>query len=117
MRKKRQRQLECLCSYEGRLKKIVSALLASADAIDQESQYLLCVQDRQWSRKLAEACTDLVLLGDNLAVIESYARLGKVGLTRNELLKSLDAAEKLLGELREIRERATTLGQSNLDAL
>ena len=82
----------------------LSELMARADDADQESKYLGEKLNAEVSEKLSRICSELVLLGDAVRVIESRLESNEIGHAKRDLLISLGAAKKISREIHEVRE-------------
>lgn len=87
-----------------RLQNAISELMARANEVDQESKYLQGGLDLALSRRLEQACSDLVVLGDAVKVIEARIEQRELKLAKDDLLISLGAADKIRSQINEIRE-------------
>lgn len=88
----------------GRLQSAVTELLARADEADQESKYLRKGLHPELSRRLSKACSELVVLGDKVKLIENRLAKKDTAHAGHEIIKTLDKANRLSSEIREIRE-------------
>jgi hypothetical protein len=96
--------IEDLQRKSARLRDALSELMARADDADQESKYLGEKLNTEVSEKLSRICSDLVLLGDAVRVIESRLQSNEIGHAKKDLLISLGAAKKINREIHEVRE-------------
>lgn len=87
-----------------RLQDALSELMARADDADQESKYLGDSLPALVSEKLSRVCSDLVVLGDAVKVIQSRLESNETDHAKKGLLISLGAAKKINREIDEIRE-------------
>lgn len=99
LEQRRLRQLSQMHSYNRRLKLIVSELLAKANDIDQESKYISQTPDHNWSQRLLASCSDLVVLGNSLHLIEHKLGEGNVKESRESILSSCRIAVRVSTEL------------------
>ncbi len=103
LEERRQRQLVVLRAYNKRLHAIVERLLARADEIDQEQKYLPVPAGGNNSTRLARACSELVVLGDSLKMLDVLAESGDLRRLRADLLRCCRVAARLARELEAMR--------------
>lgn len=87
-----------------RLQDAVSELMARANEIDQESKFLEGGLSADQSERLQKACSELVILGDAVDVIETRLSQRDLKSAEQDLLITLGAADKIRTEISEIRE-------------
>ncbi len=87
-----------------RLQQAISELLSRVNELDQESKFLKGGMRPELSQRLAKACEDLVLLGDAVNLVETKISRQELDSAKEDLLISLGAANKINGEIKEIRE-------------
>lgn len=96
--------LENMEENYSRLQSAVSELLARADEADQESKYLRGRLSPELSRRLSQACTELVVLGDKVKLIESRLSRDDAKGAGRDILKNLSTANRLSAEIKQIRQ-------------
>lgn len=101
-REQRAEQLEQMQENYGRLQSAVAEMLARADEADQETKYLRRTPEGL-SKRLSNACSDLVVLGDKVKLIESRLSRKDSGGAARDILRTLGKANQLSAELKQIR--------------
>lgn len=96
-------QLRYLERHHARLKVIVGELLAKADEVDTSSKYIQDQLDDDTMLRLAETCSELVLLGDVTNSIEELIRARDFQAARKALLHACELAALDSRKLRAIK--------------
>lgn len=110
----KERRADLLEKMQGnyhRLQDALVELLAKADEADQETKYLSkgSELEPELSKRLSRACSELVVLGDKIKLIEAQlAREDAKGASR-DILKTLGTANQLSAELKKIRQEIKQL--------
>lgn len=95
LRMRKQESLLRMSEYNLRLSRVVNHLLARANEVDQESKYIETKMTSQWSQSMANACTQLVLLGDAVKMIEGQILVSDLQASQKSLLESVRIARHL----------------------
>ncbi len=105
---RRDRELAELRVQFGRLQIAVGLLLEKVDELDQEMKYAGREVPARWTKRFSSTCTDLVKLGESIALIEEQLKARDSGATREHLKRALTVAVGLSRNIREIRYSALT---------
>lgn len=87
-----------------RLQQALAELMSRADEIDQESKFIGESMSPSLSQRLSKVCSDLVVLGDAVKVIETRIEKLELDHAKKDLLISLGAASKISSEINEVRD-------------
>lgn len=90
-----------------RLQQALAELMSRADEIDQESKFIGESMSPSLSQRLSKVCSDLVVLGDAVKVIETRIEKLELDHAKKDLLISLGAASKISSEINEVRDEST----------
>jgi hypothetical protein len=95
LKMRRREALRRMNDYNLRLSRVVNHLLARANEVDQESKYIETKMTSRWSQAMANTCTELVLLGDAVKMIERQIESADLQSCRKSMLESVHIAGHL----------------------
>lgn len=85
--------------------------------MDQNSKFIETSVTQEWSRKLGNACDELVQLSETLPLIEQLLERKNISAGHDGILRACRMAEKISRELKEIRgAEPKLLGDKNSGA-
>lgn len=93
-----------MSNHSERLQLIVSELLSRVDDLDAECKYRQLTLSSEHSRRLEAVCSELVLLGDVIRLLDKQIDARSDKRAQKQLKRSLDSAAKVSDELSSLRQ-------------
>lgn len=92
-----------LGAYHRRLQVVVDRLLARANEVDQDQEFLPEHSGAEASKRLGKVCSDLVVLTDSLNLIDEQIKARDVRGSKESLLQCCRVASHSARELDAVR--------------
>jgi hypothetical protein len=106
MERRRQARLASLRAQHQRLTRVVNILLEKANEVDQEILYLGTTLPIPDTAKLAQACSNLVMLSESLPVIDQLLVREELDNSRDAILSSCRIAMSISNDIAVVRHSA-----------
>lgn len=106
---KRLERLAALRNQHERLTRVVNGLLAKANEVDQDILYSGTSLSDRHSGRLAQACSNLVMLSESIPLIDQLLAAEQVKKSEEAILKSCRIALSISNDISEVHAATISL--------